>query len=473
MRTALKKVRVPDLAAMKKRGEWIVMLTAYDAIIARLLDGAGIDVLLVGDSLGRVILGLDTTIPVTLDAMLHHTLAVTRGASRSLVVADMPFLTYQVSAEQAMQNAARLFQEGGAATVKLEGGRSIAGTVRRLTAAGLPVMGHIGLTPQHVHRLGGMRKQARDDKAEQELILDALALEDAGAFAVVLESIPDSVAEAVTSRLRIPTIGIGAGSHCDGQVLVSYDVLGLFDAFVPPFVKQYAQLGQQILNAVSHYAEDVRQGVFPPPILDGGAARPSRDVPCRPAPEDADRRPGRYFSLLVADPEYFIDFEFDDKDPIALVSRALRLLGLHRQAEAARGRGEAEAQRILLHQSRAGSEFRLQDGQPCDRRLPVNRIFAPSAASRRPRSPPLSRRAAPALAQLAQRPFAVGGGEGGGGASGGLTGWLLDEQSQLTHLIAGARARRCTATRPRSGASSASASPTAFSTPPGRDTARR
>ncbi len=267
MSIAHKIVRVPDLAQMKERGERIVMLTAYDATMTRLFDRAGIDLLLVGDSLGNVILGLDTTIPVTLDEIIHHTRAVTRAASRALVVADMPFLTYQISAEQAMRNAARLFQEGGAAAVKLEGGRAVADTVRRLTAAGLPVMGHVGLTPQHVHRLGGLRRQARNEEAAQELILDALALEDAGAFAVVLEAIPDTVAEAVTSRLRIPTIGIGAGPHCDGQVLVSYDVLGLFDGFVPPFVKQYAQLGQLILNAVKNYADDVREGAFPQPAV--------------------------------------------------------------------------------------------------------------------------------------------------------------------------------------------------------------
>ena len=264
MHTTPRKVRVPDLVLMKERGERIVMLTAYDATMARLFDRAGVDLLLVGDSLGNVILGLDTTIPVTLDAMIHHTRAVTRGTNRALVVADMPFLTYQVSPEQAMQNAARLFQEGGAAAVKLEGGSPVAKTVRRLTRAGLPVMGHLGLTPQYVHHLGGMRQQARNDEAAQELITDALTLEDTGAFALVLEAIPEAVAEAVTSRLKIPTIGIGAGPHCDGQVLVCYDVLGLFDTFVPPFAKQYAQVGQQILNAVSHYSEDVRQGVFPP-----------------------------------------------------------------------------------------------------------------------------------------------------------------------------------------------------------------
>ena len=258
-----KKVRVPDLSLMKERGEQIVMLTAYDATMARLFDQAGVDLLLVGDSLGHVILGLQSTIPVTLDQIIHHSRAVAQGASRALVVADMPFLTYQISSADAMRSAAKLFQEGGAAAVKLEGGRAVAETVARLAAAGLPVMGHIGLTPQHVHRLGGMRRQARDEKAAHELILDALALEDAGAFAIVLEAIPDAVAEEVTTRLKIPTIGIGAGPHCDGQVLVSYDMLGLFETHVPPFVKQYAQLGETILQAARQYAGEVRERVYP------------------------------------------------------------------------------------------------------------------------------------------------------------------------------------------------------------------
>jgi 3-methyl-2-oxobutanoate hydroxymethyltransferase len=263
MTTVSKKVRAPDLAVMKNRGQRIVMLTAYDATMAKIFDKAGIDVLLVGDSLGQVILGLDTTVPVTLDAIIHHTRAVARHAQRALVVADMPFLSYQITTAQAMRNAARLFQEGGASAVKLEGGREIADAVRKLTRAGLPVMGHLGLTPQHVHRLGGMRQQARNDGAIQQLVDDALALEDAGAFALVLEAIPDRVAETLTMRLRIPTIGIGAGPDCDGQVLVSYDLLGLFDSFVPSFVKRYAQLGDTIGKAVTEYAEDVRRGAFP------------------------------------------------------------------------------------------------------------------------------------------------------------------------------------------------------------------
>jgi 3-methyl-2-oxobutanoate hydroxymethyltransferase len=258
-----KRIRVPDLALMKERNERIVMLTAYDATMARVFDQAGVDLLLVGDSLGHVILGLDTTIAVTLDAVVHHTRAVAHGARRALVVADMPFLTYQVSVEQALQNAGRLFQEGGAAAVKIEGGRPVARVIRRLTSAGLPVMGHLGLTPQHVHRLGGMRRQGQDEEAAQALLEDALALEDAGAFAVVLEAVPDSVAEAVTDRLKIPTIGIGAGPYCDGQVLVSYDMLGIFDTFVPPFVKQYAQLGELIAGAAKSYANDVRLGKYP------------------------------------------------------------------------------------------------------------------------------------------------------------------------------------------------------------------
>jgi 3-methyl-2-oxobutanoate hydroxymethyltransferase len=256
-----KKIRVPDLALMKQRGERIAMLTAYDATMARLFDQAGVDLLLVGDSLGHVILGLESTIPVTLEQMIHHTRAVAHGATRALVVADMPFLTYQVSAADAMRNAARLFQEGAAAAVKLEGGRALADTVVRLTSAGLPVMGHIGLTPQHVHRLGGMRRQGRDEKAANELMEDAQALQDAGCFALVLEAIPDALAMQITSQLTIPTIGIGAGPYCDGQVLVSYDMLGLFEN-APPFVKQYAHLSTTIVEAARRYAVEVREGAY-------------------------------------------------------------------------------------------------------------------------------------------------------------------------------------------------------------------
>jgi 3-methyl-2-oxobutanoate hydroxymethyltransferase len=257
-------VRVPDLKAMKRRGEKIVMLTAYDASMARLLDRAGVDVLLVGDSLGMVIMGCENTLPVTLEAMLHHVRAVRRGVRRALVVADMPFMSYQVSVAEAVRNAGRLIQEGGASAVKLEGGRPVLDVVRRLTEIGIPVMGHLGLVPQSVHQLGGFRPRARDEREAERLLEEARELEQAGAFALVLESIPAEVARSVTQALSIPTIGIGAGPHCDGQVLVSYDIFGLYEGPLPPFVKQYARLGELMVEAARAYAEDVRQGRFPP-----------------------------------------------------------------------------------------------------------------------------------------------------------------------------------------------------------------
>ncbi len=259
----LKKVCVPDLKKMKQCGDKVVMLTAYDATMARLFDQAGVDVLLVGDSLGMVVLGYETTVPVTLEDVLHHTKAVARGASRSLVIADMPFMTSQISIEEALRNATRLIQEGGASAVKIEGGRVITEVVRRLVDVGIPVMGHLGLMPQSIHQLGTFHRQAKTEKTAETLLEDAHALEKAGAFAVVLEAIPEKVAREVTSRLHIPTIGIGAGHHCDGQVLVSYDVLGMYDKFVPTFVKQYAHLGREIKAAIADYAEDVRKGRFP------------------------------------------------------------------------------------------------------------------------------------------------------------------------------------------------------------------
>jgi len=258
-----KRIRTVDLKDRKERGEKIAMLTAYDATMARLLDRAGIDVLLVGDSLGMVILGHESTVPVTLDAMLHHTRAVSSGTRRALVVADLPFLTYQVSAEEALRNAGALIQAGGAAAVKLEGGGPLAATVQRLVEAGIPVMGHLGLLPQHVHRLGGHKRQAEAEQEADQLLTDARALEDAGAFALVLECIPAALAKRVTRTVGIPTIGIGAGPDCDGQVLVSYDALGLFDEFTPPFVKQYARLGELIIEAARTYADEVRAGKFP------------------------------------------------------------------------------------------------------------------------------------------------------------------------------------------------------------------
>ena len=263
MAESAKRVRVRDLQEKKQRGEKIAMLTVYDATMARLLDRAGIDVFLVGDSLGMVIEGHDSTLPVTLDAMRHHTQAVVRGTRCALVVADMPFLTYQVSPADAVRNAGTLIQQGGAAAVKLEGGRAVVEVVKRLTEAGVPVMGHLGLLPQHVHQLSGYRMQAKSQADADQLIEDARALEDAGVFSVVLECIPAEIARAVTQELRIPTIGIGAGPFCDGQVLVSYDAFGLNDEFVPSFVKQYANLGEQIVEAAREYAEDVRCGNFP------------------------------------------------------------------------------------------------------------------------------------------------------------------------------------------------------------------
>jgi 3-methyl-2-oxobutanoate hydroxymethyltransferase len=259
------RFRIPHFAARKQRGQKITMLTAYDATMARLLDLAGIDVILVGDSLGTVILGYETTLPVTLEAMIHHARAVTNGAKRALVIADMPFLTYQASTPEAVRNAGRLVQEGGVAAVKLEGGMAIANTVRRLVEVGIPVMGHVGLTPQSVHRWGGFRAVGKTPQEADEIVEDALAVERAGAFAVVLESVPSGLAETLTAKLKIPTIGIGAGAGCDGQVLVSYDAFGLFDTFVPRFAKQYAKLGDVMIAAAKEYIDDVRGRRFPGP----------------------------------------------------------------------------------------------------------------------------------------------------------------------------------------------------------------
>ena len=257
------RIRTTELKARKRRGEKIPVLTAYDATMARLLERAGVDVLLVGDSVGMTCLGYDSTIPVTLDAMVHHTGAVSRGTERALVIADMPFLTYQTSMEEAVRNAGRLLQEGGAAAVKLEGGQPILDTVRRLVDVGMPVMGHLGLLPQSVHQLGGYGKRGLTPPDADRIAADAVALQDAGAFAIVLEMIPSDLASLITSRLEIPTIGIGAGPDCDGQVLVSHDMLGLFDRFVPSFVKPYARLGSTVVDAARTYVDDVKTGRFP------------------------------------------------------------------------------------------------------------------------------------------------------------------------------------------------------------------
>jgi 3-methyl-2-oxobutanoate hydroxymethyltransferase len=256
-------VTVPEILKMKRRGEKIAVLTAYDHPTARILDAAGADVLLVGDSLGMVVLGYDSTLPVTMEEMLHHTRAVVRGATRSLVVGDMPYLSYQVSVRDAVRNAGRFVQEAGARAVKVEGGRSRTRVIRAILDAEIPVMGHVGLTPQSVHRFGGYRVQGKNAATGQAILDDALAVEEAGAFSIVLEGIPSELAERITERLTIPTIGIGAGPACDGQVLVIHDLLGLSPEPVPSFVRRYADIGASIREACARFVADVRAGTFP------------------------------------------------------------------------------------------------------------------------------------------------------------------------------------------------------------------
>ena len=239
------------------------MVTAYDYTAARIADAAGIPIILVGDSLGMVVLGYDSTIPVTMDDMVRHTKMVSRGSSNALIVADLPFMAYQVDSNEAMRNAGRLMQDGGAHTVKMEGGVAIADTVRRIVDAGVPVMGHIGLTPQSVNALGGYRVQGRTRATARRLLDDAVALQDAGAYSVVLECVPCQLAKVITERLSIPTIGIGAGPDCDGQVQVFHDMLGLFPDFLPKHARRYATLSDDIAGAFRRYAEDVRSGDFP------------------------------------------------------------------------------------------------------------------------------------------------------------------------------------------------------------------
>jgi 3-methyl-2-oxobutanoate hydroxymethyltransferase len=259
-----KRVTTHAFASARTRGERLVMVTAYDALFARLVDDAGVDAILVGDSLGNVVAGYDTTVPVTLDQMIYHGAAVRRGAARALVVVDMPFLTYQVTTERALLNCGRVMQETRCDAVKLEGGSpEIAGTVRALGRAGVPVMGHLGFTPQSVHVLGGFRVQGRDEKGAARLVDEARRLEDAGAFAVVLELVPAAVAARVREAVAIPTIGIGAGVECDGQVLVLQDLLGLTDGFSPKFLKRYASMAGEVRAAVADFATDVRGGRYP------------------------------------------------------------------------------------------------------------------------------------------------------------------------------------------------------------------
>jgi 3-methyl-2-oxobutanoate hydroxymethyltransferase len=262
-----KRVTVPEVGRMKAAGERITMVTAYDWTFARLLDEAGVDLLLVGDSLGMVVQGHDTTLPVTLDEMVYHTRMVARGAARAMVVGDMPFGSYQASPEQAVQSAIRLIKDGGAHCVKLEGGVAMAETIARIASVDIPVIGHVGLTPQSVHRIGGHRVQGRRHGStpggRERVIEDAKAVEAAGAFAVVLECIPLDLAAEITQALTIPTIGIGAGVHCDGQVLVLHDLVGFNDAWTPRFAKRYAELGREVVRAAQQYVAEVKDGAFP------------------------------------------------------------------------------------------------------------------------------------------------------------------------------------------------------------------
>ena len=258
-----KKVTTLTFRQKKERGEPITMLTAYDYPTASAMDGAGIDSILVGDSLAMVVLGYENTLPVTMEEMLHHARAVARGAKSALLVGDMPFMSYQVNVDEALRNAGRFLQQGGMDAVKLEGGRERADAVKAITGAGIPVMGHLGLTPQSVHQLGGFRAQGKTATAAKRLLEDAKILEDAGAFSIVLESVPARLAEYISKQISIPTIGIGAGAGCDGQVLVTHDLLGLFDRFTPKFVKKYANLHKVMNKAFAEYIDEVETKQFP------------------------------------------------------------------------------------------------------------------------------------------------------------------------------------------------------------------
>lgn len=261
----MKKITTADIRARKNQGQPFSMLTAYDYSFARILDEAGVDMLLVGDSLGNVMLGHTTTLPVTMEDMLHHVKAVSRGVKRALVVADMPFMSYQVSIEDAVRNAGRLVQEAGAEAVKLEGGQEIADTVQKIVRAGIPVIGHLGLTPQAVHQLGGYKVQGKEAEAAKKLLADAKSLESCGAFAILLECVPEALATLITKELSIPTIGIGAGAGCDGQVLVVHDILGLFPGNKAKFVKTYVNLHEIITGAVKSYISEVQERAYPGP----------------------------------------------------------------------------------------------------------------------------------------------------------------------------------------------------------------
>ena len=257
------RVTASQIKEMKKQGEKIAMITAYDYSMAKLVDEAGMPIILVGDSLGMVILGYESTIPVTMDEMIHHTKAVVRGTKHALIIGDMPFMTYQISIEDALRNAARFIQEGGAQAIKLEGGEAVAEKVSRIVAAGIPVQGHIGLTPQSIHQLGGYKVQGKTAEVAARLLNDAEALEAAGVFSIVIECVPTPLAKLITERVSVPTIGIGAGKHCDGQVQVINDLLGMYTDFVPKHAKQYAKLHESISSAVSDYISEVKSEKFP------------------------------------------------------------------------------------------------------------------------------------------------------------------------------------------------------------------
>ncbi|OGU56253.1 MAG: 3-methyl-2-oxobutanoate hydroxymethyltransferase [Ignavibacteria bacterium GWF2_33_9] len=259
----VKKITTLRLQEMKQAGKKIAALTSYDALTAKIFDDAGIELLLVGDSLGNVVQGLETTIPVTLDQVIYHTKAVVNGARRAMIVADMPFMTFQISDEDAFYNAGRLMKEGGAEAVKMEGGRSIAPKIKMMTESGIPVMGHLGLTPQSIHKFGSYRARGTTPDEAERIMEDALILQDAGVFAIVLEKIPAELGKKVSDSLSAPTIGIGAGPHCDGQILVYTDMLGITTDFSPRFVRRYARLHEVITESISHYLEDVKNGEFP------------------------------------------------------------------------------------------------------------------------------------------------------------------------------------------------------------------
>ncbi|HHN63784.1 MAG TPA: 3-methyl-2-oxobutanoate hydroxymethyltransferase [Nitrospirae bacterium] len=257
------KVTINDFLKKKSEGQKITMLTAYDYPFAKIVDEAGVDAILVGDSLAMVVQGLENTLPVTMDEMIYHTRMVARAAEHAMVIGDMPFMSYQVSVEEAVRNAGRFIKEGAAQAIKIEGGREVAEKVSAMVKSDIPVMAHIGLTPQSIHRMGGYKVQGRTEEAKNQLLEDARILQEAGAFSMILEAIPVDLAKEITNTLTIPTIGIGAGPHCDGQVLVLHDLLGLFERFVPKFVKQYANLKEDALRAVKEYISEVEEGLFP------------------------------------------------------------------------------------------------------------------------------------------------------------------------------------------------------------------